>query len=191
MATDLRDRDAGTLWRLQRTEAAPLDIDEIRRRALDFQRQIRRRNRGEYVACALVVVLFGFFFWVAESWWARMGSLLVISGTLYVCAQLHKRGSPRTVLPGATFLAFHRNELERQRDALRSVWRWYLGPFVPGLIVFHVGGEFDDPPVTCLSLLGYPSVLLAVYFCIFKLNQWAARKLQRELDELAALERDD
>ena len=42
-------------------------------------------------------------------------------------------------------LEFHRSELVRQRDLLRSVWWWYLLPFVPGMLLIPVGSSLDDP----------------------------------------------
>ena len=151
MATDPLDSDARTVWQSQRTDPAPVDIADIRGRSLKFRRQIWRRNLGEYAASALVVAVFGLFSWTADGFWTRTGALLVIGGTLYMCYELHKRGSIRTASPGASSVVFHRAELERQRDALQSVWRWYLAPFVPGLTVHAVGQEIDNPPISWVT----------------------------------------
>ena len=78
MVTDPRDNDARTVWQLQQTDAAPLDISGIRGRTLKFHGQIWRRNLGEYAASALVVVLFGLSFWNSEGFWTRAGALLVV-----------------------------------------------------------------------------------------------------------------
>lgn len=190
MVTDPRDNDARTVWQLQQTDAAPLDISGIRGRTLKFHGQIWRRNLGEYAASALVVVLFGLSFWNSEGFWTRAGALLVVGGTLYMCYELHRRASLRPPPPGESSVVFHRAELERQRDALQSVWRWYLAPFAPGLIVLTVGREVDNPPLSWVSLLVNFALLVAVFFGVFKLNQSAARELQRDIDELSELERD-
>ena len=150
-----------------------------------------RRNRGEYIASALVVALYSFFFYTSDGFWTQMGALLVIGGTLYVAFQLRRRGSSRTVLLGTDSISFHRAELQRQRDALRSIWRWYLGPLVPGLTVFVVGSEVDEPPIEWVPLLVCLVLVLAVFGVTARLNHWAAWQMQRELDELAEVERDD
>ena len=191
MATDPRDSDARTVWQLQRTDPVPVDIADIRGRSLKFQGQIWRRNLREYAASALVVAFFGLSSWTSDGFWTRTGALLVIGGTLYMCYELHRRGSTRTAPPGASSVVFHRAELERQRDALQSVWRWYLAPFVPGLTVHAVGREVDNPPLAWVPLLLNLAFFVAVFAGIFKLNQSAARELQREIDELTGLERDD
>ena len=191
MATDRRDSGARTVWQSQRTDPAPVHIADIRGRSPKFQGQIWRRNLREYAASALVVAFFGLSFWTADGFWTRTGALLVIGGTLYMCYELHRRGSTRTAPPGASSVVFHRAELERQRDALQSVWRWYLAPFVPGLTVSLVGEEIDDPPISWVPLLLKLAFLVAVFVGVLKLNHLAARELQREIDELTGLERDD
>jgi hypothetical protein len=65
-----------------------------------------------------------------------------MAGTLCIVVQIYKRASPVTLpvdLALTASLEFHRRELVRQRDLLRSVWRWYIGPIVPGLVVFYAG----------------------------------------------------
>jgi hypothetical protein len=194
MAADTRDSDARTVWQLQRTDPVPVDIADIRRRSLKFRRQVWRRNLGEYAASTLVVAFFGSSVWLDEGFWTRTGALLVIGGTLYMCYQLHKRAAARTASPGANSVVFHRGELERQRDALQGVWRWYLAPFVPGLIVHSVGQEIDSPPISWVPLLlklAFGAAVFIYFIRILKLNQLAAGELQREIDELKELERDD
>jgi hypothetical protein len=48
-------------------------------------------------------------------------------------------------------IAFYRRELEKQRDLLRGIWKWYLGPLIPGLALFvslgHCYGSAGAPPV--------------------------------------------
>jgi hypothetical protein len=139
------------------------------------------------------VAIFGFFFWRFDGILLRTGSALVIAGTLYMMYQLYKRGSAKTVpaeLASRTCLDFHRRELERQRGLLRDVWRWYLLPFVPGMVVFLVGLAIEHPPVRWAPVGVTAAFCAIVFFLVGKLNQWAARKLQQQIDGLDALEND-
>ena len=71
----------------------------------------------------------------------------MIAGALTVMFELHRRGSARTApadLGLSTCIDFHRKSLERQRDALRTVWIWYLLPFVPGLAIFEIGSAINQ-----------------------------------------------
>ena len=125
----------------------------------------------------------------------------MIAGTVYSMVVLHRNGSARRVpaaLVGGSCVDFHRDELRRQRDLLLGVWRWYLLPLVPGLLVFLTGGlvqALQLPGVSArrgVVLAGFGAVALALALLLLgvaKLNHWAARRLQRELDALEELAR--
>jgi dolichol kinase len=126
----------------------------------------------------------------------------VIAGALFAVFTLHRKGAARTVpaeLAFRTCVSFHRRELERQRDLLRSVWTWYLLPFVPGMTVFLFGlfesamqwPHSSEHARTIVIVFALTAAACALVFVgIGKLNQWAARKLQREIDTLDQLERE-
>lgn len=189
-STSLPDGDPRRVWQTQTTDAAPIDIDEVRAGAVKFRRAIRRRNLREHVAGAVVTVVFGVYAWAADGPWTRTGALLVIAGNLYVALQIRRRGWSRPDTPDAPVIAAHRADLERQRDALRSVWRWYLLPYVPGMTTFAVGVEVDNPPVAWVSLAIYLALGLASFAVVAALNRAAARQMQREIDALDDLRRD-
>jgi Flp pilus assembly protein TadB len=102
--------------------------------------------------------------------------------------QLHRRARARP-LPEAlagSLMEFHRAELARQRDALRSVWRWYIGPLVPGLVLFLCGRQIENgswqPAAFAIVALLLAGVVV--------LNLHAARRLQRQIDKLDQLTRE-
>jgi Flp pilus assembly protein TadB len=183
-------RDIKTLWRNQTTEDATMPLEEIRTRAAKFHSQIRWRNLREYVASAFVVAIFGFYIWLFPAPLMRIGSALIIAGALYTAWQLRKRSAaapPPAEASAITWTDYHRHELERQRDALSSIWKWYLGPFVPGVVVFLAG---EAMPLRHAAR-GIVIVVIAVAICIavfggvWALNAWGARRLQRKIDELS------
>ena len=167
-----------------------MSVDEIRHRVGKFQEKVYWRNAREYVAALVVIVIFGFDFWRTSDALARVACGLIIAGTLYVMWHLHERGASRS-LPAemglASGLEFYRRELARQRDLVRSVAWWYLGPMIPGLVVLMVARARSSPGH--LRPIGLSSALVALVFVsAWWLNQRAARKLQRRIDEMNALE---
>ncbi len=170
-----------------------------------FERTIARRNIGEYLASAIVVALFGFYAWRFPTLTLRIGCGLIIAGTLYVVYQLHRRASAKPA-PAEWALTncieFQRSQMARQRDALRSVLTWYLLPFVPGMIVFLLGlfqfvrgiaisvGRPFPMGIAIVSFSFITLCIAAVFFAVWKLNDWAAKKLQLQIDELDALTKD-
>jgi hypothetical protein len=194
MPDEMPQDELCNVWQNQPGENITMSLEEIRRRAGQFERRIRWRNAREYAAVALVVAVFGLYLRWFPGPVVRAGSVMIIAGALYVAYQLHRRASSQALPAGGAFehcLAFHRRELERQRDALKNIWSWYLSPFIPGLAVFIVATAIAEPiPVRFRILSGalMLAVAGAVFWAVAALNQRAARKLQIKIDELKALE---
>ena len=194
MANEQLSNDVRNVWQSQETEGAGMSLEEIRNKARTLQSKVGRRNRREYIAVVLVVLGYGFYIYHYHSFVIRLGSMLVIAGTLYVAYQLHKRASARELPEDCGFeccVDFHRRGLERQRDALGAVWSWYLGPLVPGLVVFFIGTVFRPMPSRhgqhpWIALAISLTVCSLVFLLIGRLNRSAARGLQRQIDELNA-----
>ena len=188
------------VWQNQPVKRVEISREALRRTAQKVERRVRWRNLREYVAGAIAIVCFGYYIWRFPAPLVRLGCVLLIAGTLFVVYALHRRGAARAVPPEMAFhtcLEFHRKELERQRDLLRNVWTWYLLPLVPGLTVFLLGlfrwtMEQPDAPaharlITIAFGLAAAGCALAL-IVVGKLNHWAARKIQHEIDALDAIE---
>ena len=174
------------LWKSQPLEPLqPVPLAEIRQQASEFQQRVFRRNRREYIAGAIVAPVFLAYAWIFPYWVTKLGALLTVLGTAIVMWQLYRRSSSRA-LPealGSSHVAFHRSELVRQRDALRDVWLWYIGPLLPGFLVFMWGRQAE----LGLSHPWLYVIGLGLMLAIAVINRFAARRLQRQIDELGAL----
>ena len=201
MPSDAGD-DAKSVWKNQHVEPVMVSLADLRKKAKKFERRVFWRNLREYAASVIVVAGFGFYIWKFPTPMVRFGCVLVIVGVLFVVYTLHKRGASRSLPAELAFrdcLEFHRQELERQRDLLRSVWTWYLLPFVPGMAVFLLGlflrtMKMPNAPAHARHIIVFFSLtaaFVAAFFVIIGLlNQWAARKLQRKIDALNSLEKE-
>jgi len=185
--------DIKRLWREQETEGTTVSPEEIRMKANKLYRRIRYRNLREYIGAGIVVPAFAFFAWKAPSWVGRTGSALMIVAALFVVWQLHRRGAVRAPLQSDSamdLLDFYLGELRRQRDALKSVWRWYLAPFIPGMVTLSVGFYFQDHATgrtieSHHQFIVLCSVSMALLFVIvWLLNAVAAARLQRQIDAI-------
>lgn len=178
------------LWQEQERQPMEVAVDRIARDAASFRRAIRRRNVREYAASAIVVVVFGAYAALADTVLYRVACAMIIAGTIHVAYYLRRHGSSE---PGelaactVDHLASHRRQLERQRDLLASIWRWYLGPLVPGLVLFAVSLPFEQSRSGRSAWIGTAVVLsigAAVFVGLARLNRMAARQLQRKIDAL-------
>jgi hypothetical protein len=186
-------------WRNQPVGGVEISLEQLRRRARKFGTRVLWRNLREYAAGLVVIGVFGYYVWRFPAPVVRLGCALVIAGVLFALHSLHKRGAAGAVPVEMAFsscLEFHRHQLERQRNLLSNVWTWYLLPFVPGMAVFLFGLllwtlEQPNAPAHTRGIMTAFCLTAAgcglLFFGVGKLNQWAARKLQREIDALDAL----
>ena len=188
----MNDDDLKRLWKEQpMTATTTLSMDELKAGVKRLHRRIALRNAVEYVACVFVIAGFAFYIVRFPFPLMRAGSVLIILGTLVVAWQLSRRASSQPLpgdVGGQSWLEFQRAQLVRQRDALRSVWLWYVAPLVPGLVVFRWGVETElgaTAPFARGRLAD--GVVALVFLAVIALNAWGARKLQRRID---ALDRD-
>jgi hypothetical protein len=195
MSNEPSEGDIKKLWQNQVTESLPMPLEELQRKAKMFRSRIRRRNIREYVAAAILIVWVGSGLLRFSTPLNRAGQITIIAGVVYVVWQLRRRAST-AILPveasASNWLDFHRRQLERQRDALRSVWKWYLAPLIPGIALLLAGlSRTIEQRTGSIALI--PAVAAAnivVFGAVWCLNVRAARRLQRRIDELDALQKD-
>lgn len=184
----MSEQDLKQLWKSQPAAAPRFQEAELRRHARTLQRRVALRNRIEYAAGAAVVTGFAYFIWAYRHPLMQIGSALIILASALVLHQLHRRAAGRP-LPGADQAIasrdFLRAELLRQRDALRSVWLWYVAPFIPGVAVFRWGVETQMAGIGPFAHGVLANLLIAaVMMAIVALNWHMAGKLQREIDRI-------
>jgi hypothetical protein len=140
------------------------------------------------VACVIVVISFGsYVVWLPHPL-QKVGSALIVVATFYVGWQLHRRASalPLDSAGAMPIMAFARAQMVRQRDALRSIFWWYLLPFFPGLVVLVIGSiqlRGGPRPLDAVGIAG----VTAVFAFVWWVNRYSARRLQRHIDEIDAL----
>jgi hypothetical protein len=179
--------DIRNVWQAQPLENTPMPLEEIHRRARQFEKRIQRRNLREYIAGGAGLVIFTAYLFIFPNPVARTGSALIIAGALCVMFQIYKRATPGTLpadLTLAASLQFHRRELVRQRDLLRSVWLWYIGPFVPGIVVFGMGVSPRHGAASWWNAVTF----LCIFGGVMWANHRAAKGLDRRIAELDNLE---
>ena len=179
--------DIRNVWQDQPVENTPMPLEEIRRKARQFEKRIQRRNLREYIAGTAGIVIFTVYLFIFPNPVARTGSALIIAGALCVLFQIYQRATPGTIpadLALTASLQFHRRELVRQRDLLRSVWLWYIGPFVPGIVVFGMGVNPRHGTGSWWNAVPF----LCIFGVVMWLNRSAAERLNRQIAELDSLE---
>lgn len=185
--------DIRSLWQSMPVERVAISVDEMRRLAVKFEARIRRRNYIEYAASVFVVVIFGWYATFPEPatplW--PIANLMIIAGILAVVWNLHRKAQaakPPADASATTLIDFQRAEFVRQRDALKTVWRWYVLPVVPGVVVWFiavgVGAPVKDPVRLAIALGVTALFVMMVFGGIILMNLLGAAHLQRQIDTL-------
>jgi len=118
---------------------------------------------------------------------ARVAGALIIVLTLYVILQVYRKGSIQAAPLEAAASAdrdFYRTQLKRRREALHSVWWWYVGPMLAILLAFALQFPLAHPGEPGLWLNVAPFTLLALVWSAGAIWQFRReeRRVQSEID---------
>ena len=186
MPDDLRE-----IWQKQELEPMTITVDQVRQCAGTLRRRVARRNVLEYVAGGLAAASFLPMLWRNHGW-ELVPPVLIIAGMAWMLYQLHKRAAaPAGFIDSGVqaSLALLRRQLERQRDALRSVWTWYLLPLVPGIAALMI--EVAWKRGISWRYVGAVAFVACGFAAVSALNSRAARRLDGRIEEIRNMEEKD
>jgi len=183
--TSPNDDSLHSLWRQDGDALEPLPLAEVKLRATAFDRAIGKRNRREYIAAAFVTLIFGLYALILPGTLLKIGSLLVIAGSLVMVWQLARRTSrPDPAGEAADGRAYYRAQLVTEERMLAYVGLWYIGPLLPGLALFmaSLAGQFGS----ALGFAAFTAVPALVMLGVWLLNRRAAAMLREQIARLDA-----
>lgn len=196
MTNEPRSDHFQNLWQGQSTEDFRMTPEQIRTRIEELIRKTRLRNRGSYVASALVVVSCVWWLIQFDTALERTGTLLTLVGIGTLVFQVrtnqrHQRDAQHRAAMGETdSLAFLRGELERQVAFHRG--RPFLArmlALLPGPLLFCAGFAQAHPEIA-RGIAVQAIFILALAVAAVPLNRWVARGYQRQLDGLGRMQSD-
>jgi hypothetical protein len=196
MTTDSRDEQLRDAWQTQVIGAPCPSSDELRARVERLSRATQRRNIGAIATCAIVFAGCIWWFMQIDQPLARIGALLTVVGVGTIVFQVRanqsgERGAIKRAasMGGIASIAFHREEVERQRDFHRGRRLWTrLALFAPGPLVFFAGfaqAHAEVAGTIKLEALAFVLLLIAAV----PVNLGRARGFQRQLDALDRLQK--
>ena len=166
--------------------------------SMRFKRTIFWRDVREWLA---TILLAGGFLYIAFRddhihWPMIAAAVIVCLPMTYVALRRPKRPIPETAAQLGDHLRASIAEVRYQLELLRSVARWYLAPIAVSGAIFLLDGFFTAPAPSGKRFLLIPPflfgafVIAAVFYAVWKLNQFTARKhlepRLRQLEETLA-----
>ncbi|MGI8744197.1 MAG: hypothetical protein ACR2NN_16810 [Bryobacteraceae bacterium] len=196
MRDDFHGDDLRTIWQNQPTEASTMTLEKIRQKARELHAKTRRELLGT-LTVPLVVALFYAFGIKQFPPLQQVLQPLFAFALAWSLAGLYflNRGKWSGAMPGdsgfSAGLELCRREIERRRDYFRHVLLWSFGPvllvigtFILALAIVAGRGIFPN----AMPFIMLVVVWIAAYFVIRVRKQ---RELQREIDELNDIEREN
>jgi hypothetical protein len=176
----MNDHELKQLWQkqpLRDPALAPVQvISAMQKKTTRLRRVLDARDARELLACGLVIIIFGiFFFTVYREPIPRVGDLIIIGSTIFIAWKLiHTRRMTPAAPPGATIVESLRAELHAVRAQSRllgSVLWWYLIPPTIGMLVATWG-----LPINLHGKVASTLVFIGIDVLLYWLNQWARSK---------------
>lgn len=176
----MNDDDLKKLWQqqpLRKPDVSPEQlISAMHKQTSQLRRTLDARDICELVACALVMIIFGiFYFTVYRTAISRLGDLIVIGGPVFIAWKIiYTRRKTPPASPGATVvesLQAELNAVRAQSRLLGSVLWWYLMPLGVGVLLCSWGSGSG-----LAGNIGYTIFVIALNVFVYWLNQRARDK---------------
>lgn len=183
--------DPRGLWQQQDISASKMTPQEVRRASAILERQAKWREWRVYLASLVWMPLMGIMILTNTDSWVRWGLALILYGGLVAIWEQAWHSPTHSRVEGLDFLDAWRSQLEREREKLRSMRRWQLVPYLPGVVLVAVGAARQGAQASWFVM--NVGGLLLLYFWLRWLKARAIRWVDDQLDALgdgARLERD-
>ncbi len=157
---------------------------ELESKLESFDRRIQIRDRNEIIAAAIIIPVFGIYFFCTPQLLAKIGlfiGVLFCILVMYILTNVKKYRVIDYSLPIKEYLAKHRQYLVKQKSLLENVLYWYILPPTVSVILFFMGKGFE------ISKLVIPIVMIVIVNAfIYYINKRAVKEdfdpLIRKLD---------
>lgn len=123
-------------------------LKSINQKIVAFKRCSFNRDRKELIACILLLVLFGIYFFITPSILKKVGCLVIVLAALrisyklcYVSMQLATKEKPGSYQSIRTYLFTELRKIMRLKKLLENIARWYIIPLSCGLFLITLGSE--------------------------------------------------
>ncbi|HKK45483.1 MAG TPA: hypothetical protein VJ964_08170 [Balneolaceae bacterium] len=117
----------------------------INNQMISLEKEIKSRDRIEFIACLFLIVCFGIILFTTNSVWKQVGSVTIVLSGIFIWYKLKytqhrsfdKKPSPDR--PMREYLKLEAESVEKQKKLLQNIAWWYIAPICLGLFFFALG----------------------------------------------------
>lgn len=201
MGNDSSGNDPRTIWQNQRTEPSTMTLEKIRQKTKELHAKTRQKLLGGMAVTLVVVGISGYGIASADVAVVRAVFAFAIAWSL-AGQYFFNRGLWSAALPEDAALRAgiesYRREVERRRQHFGRVLLWSFAPVVLAIATLIVliasfgmrnrGMAFER---TLLNMIPFLTLVVAWIVGVFVIRMRERRELQREIDELNDIEREN
>jgi intracellular septation protein A len=196
MPGEFPPNDPRNIWQNQPMEPFTMSLEQIRHKAQEYQKRARFKALAAMIVGVYLSLCFGWIFSRVHEVVPCIGWAILSLWGLYVAYQAYRWIWPRRLMPAAALSAsveFYRSELEKQLNFNRHTWgRSGLAFCLLGLALALIPPLIQSIESPRLLLNFAPFLILLVIFFISLpyIRRQDKEKLQEEIEQLRALEKD-
>jgi cbb3-type cytochrome oxidase subunit 3 len=176
--------DFGRMWQQQPRRDQAMPVEEVRRRAAEFDAKVERWKLVGAVTVALLIVKNIWEVWVDTDMLERAGDALMVLALVFIVYRFWRHSRPERVpstLGRMSCVEHYRAKLVRERELSHDAWAYVL-PFVPGFGVIILPRAFQGRTSSQVA------VLIALAIIMFAVVLWIIARGRRTIErEIAAL----
>lgn len=201
MRDDSPEKDPRTIWQNQPTEPSGMTLEKIRQKVQELHAKTRRQVIGNLIVPLAVFAFAGYG--IAKFPDAVLRAVFAFAIAWSLAGQYFlNRGMWSAMLPGdaafSTSLESYRREVERRRSLFGRFMLWQFGPVIFAIaaliaLILSLGIGNGGMLLKAALLKMSPFLTLIVvwiaFFFVIRMRQ--QRELQREIDELNDIEREN
>ncbi len=183
----MNDDELKQLWQgqpLRNPNISPAQlIAAMQNKTSQLRRTLDARDLRELCACAVVILIFGFFYFtVYRTPMSRLGDLIVIGGAIFIACKivLTRKATPLAPVDAtvADSLRAELDSVRAQSRLLGSVLWWYILPLTVGELIATWG-----LPISLAATVPVSLIIIAINAFVYWLNRWARAKEFVPLEE--------
>jgi hypothetical protein len=201
MRDDSPENDPRTIWQNQPTEPSVMTSEKIRQKTRELHAKTRQKLLGGIAVSLLVAGISGYGIASGDGPVIRAVFAFAIAWSM-AGQYFVNRGMWSAVLPHDaamnTGLESYRREVERRRYLFGRVMLWSFGPVVLAIatliaLIMSFGIRNRGLPLkgTLLNMTPFLSLVVIWIVGVFVIRMREQRELQREIDELNDIEREN
>lgn len=182
------------LWESLPATPIAFSPQQMKQKVSQFERRAKRQNAVEYLGYGILFIWSLYVAVKQNDVFSWIVAALLITGaaiSLWNYRRNMRVESGESITGAHDLMSFHKRELTRKRDALKTAWKWYALPLMPAVIFILAGRwvQYGDGKLLELTSARTYTVLTAL-FCLSTFTAvilWqflGAAKYQRQLDEL-------